>query len=63
MSSSGLRAAGGNDALAAAANGAFVSGLKLILLIGALTVLSGSIAATVLLRRPVAAADARAATA
>jgi len=57
VSSSGLRAAHGNHALAAAANVAFVSGFRLIILIGAATVLGGSIAATVLLRRRVAAVE------
>jgi hypothetical protein len=55
VSSSGLRAAGGNAALADVANAAFVSGLRLVFLIGFAVVLSGSIATAVLVRRPVEA--------
>jgi EmrB/QacA subfamily drug resistance transporter len=55
VSSSGLRAAQGNSALAAVANDAFVSGLRLVFLIGFLIVLVGSIATAVLVRRPVEA--------
>ncbi|HZW75255.1 MAG TPA: MFS transporter, partial [Caldimonas sp.] len=44
VSSSGLRAAGGNSALANVASAAFVSGLRLVFLIGFAVVLSGSIA-------------------
>jgi EmrB/QacA subfamily drug resistance transporter len=51
VSSSGLRAAGRDDALANVATAAFVSGLRLVLLIGFVVVLSGSIAAAVLVRR------------
>jgi EmrB/QacA subfamily drug resistance transporter len=51
VSSSGLRAAAGRPALARAADAAFVSGLRLILLIGFVTVLAGSVAAAVLVRR------------
>ena len=51
VSSSGLRAAGGNDALANVATAAFVSGLRLVFLIGFAVVLLGSIAAAVLVRR------------
>ncbi|MFL6034175.1 MAG: MFS transporter [Gaiellaceae bacterium] len=51
VSSSGLRAAGGNDALANVATAAFVSGLRLVFVIGFLVVLSGSVAAAVLVRR------------
>jgi EmrB/QacA subfamily drug resistance transporter len=50
VSSSGLRAAAGRPALARAADAAFVSGLRLILLIGFVTVLAGSVAAAVLVR-------------
>ena len=63
VSSSGLRAAHGNDSLAAAANVAFVSGFRLIILIGAATVLAGSLAATVLLRRRVTVVEAKTAPA
>jgi EmrB/QacA subfamily drug resistance transporter len=58
VSSSGLRAAAGNPALTDAADAAFVSGLRLILLIGFATVLLGSIAAAVLVRRPAEAPEA-----
>lgn len=51
VSSSGLRAASGRPALVPVANAAFVSGFRLILLIGALTVLAGAIAALLLVRR------------
>src|SRR5262249_24488456 len=51
VSSSGLRAAGGHTALAEVADAAFVSGLRLVFLIGFLVVLSGSTAAAVLVRR------------
>jgi EmrB/QacA subfamily drug resistance transporter len=51
VSSSGLRAAGGNDALANASTAAFVSGLRLVFVIGFAVVLLGSIAAAVLVRR------------
>jgi len=51
VSSSGLRAAAGNDALANVATAAFVSGLRLVFLIGFAVVLSGSIATAVLVRR------------
>jgi EmrB/QacA subfamily drug resistance transporter len=54
VSSSGLRAAHGRPDLTRAADIAFVSGFRLIFLIGCLTVLVGSIAAAVLVRRPVA---------
>jgi EmrB/QacA subfamily drug resistance transporter len=50
VTSSGLRAAAGDARLAHAANGAFVSGLRLIFLCGCLTVLVG--AAASLLVRP-----------
>jgi hypothetical protein len=50
VTSSGLRAAAGDARLAHAANGAFVSGLRLIFLSGCLTVLVG--AAASLLVRP-----------
>jgi EmrB/QacA subfamily drug resistance transporter len=58
ISSSGLRAAGGNQALSHVAEAAFVSGLRLVFLIGFLTVLVGSIAAAVLVRRPADAPEA-----
>jgi MFS transporter, DHA2 family, multidrug resistance protein len=51
ISSSGLRAAHGDEVLAHAANAAFVSGFRLILLVGAATVFVGSLAAVVLVRR------------
>jgi len=51
VSSSGLRAAHGNRVLAHAANVAFVSGFRLILLVAAATVFAGSVAAVVLVRR------------
>jgi EmrB/QacA subfamily drug resistance transporter len=51
VSSSGLRAAHGNQVLAQAANVAFVSGFRLVLLVGAATVFVGSLAAVVLVRR------------
>ena len=53
VSSSGLRAAGGNDALANVATAAFVSGLRLVFLIGFAVVLLGSIAAAVLVPAPI----------
>ncbi|HEX6699471.1 MAG TPA: MFS transporter, partial [Gaiellaceae bacterium] len=54
VASSGLRAAAGNPQLAHAANGAFVSGLRLIILGGCLTLLVGACAS--LLVRPQRAA-------
>ena len=51
VSSSGLRAAGSNEALGNVATAAFVSGLRLVFLIGFAVVLLGSIAAAVLVRR------------
>jgi hypothetical protein len=57
VSSSGLRATVGNPALSHAAEAAFVSGLRLVFLIGFLTVLVGSIAAAVLVRRPTPAPE------
>ena len=57
ISSSGLRATAGNPALSRLGEAAFVSGLRLVLLIGFLTVLAGSIAAAVLVRRPTPAPD------
>jgi len=57
VSSSGLRAAAGRPALARAANVAFVSGFRLVLLISCVTVLIGSVAAAVLVRRPVKAPE------
>jgi EmrB/QacA subfamily drug resistance transporter len=58
VSSSGLRAANGNSALAEAANAAFVSGLRLVFLIGFLVVLGGSLATAVLVRRRAKAPEA-----
>jgi EmrB/QacA subfamily drug resistance transporter len=57
VSSSGLRATAGNPALTRAADAAFVSGLRLVFLIGFATVLAGSIAAAVLVRRPAKAPE------
>jgi EmrB/QacA subfamily drug resistance transporter len=57
VSSSGLRATVGNPALSHVAEAAFVSGLRLVFLIGFLTVLVGSIAAAVLVRRPTPAPE------
>jgi EmrB/QacA subfamily drug resistance transporter len=56
VSSSGLRATAGNPALTRAADAAFVSGLRLVLLIGFATVLAGSLAA-LLVRRPAKAPE------
>jgi EmrB/QacA subfamily drug resistance transporter len=50
VSSSGLRAAHGDSALAALANAAFVSGMHLVLLICVCTLVAGSLAAAVLAR-------------
>jgi len=50
VSSSGLRAAHGDSQLAGIANAAFVSGFRLILLIGSLTLLAGAVFAAVLVR-------------
>ncbi len=58
VSSSGLRAAGGRPALTNVAEAAFVSGLRLVLLIGFAAVLAGGIGAAVLVRRRVEAAEA-----
>jgi EmrB/QacA subfamily drug resistance transporter len=58
VSSSGLRAAAGRPALARAADAAFVSGLRLVFLIGFVLVLAGSISAAVLVRRRVEAREA-----
>jgi len=58
VSSSGLRAAAGRPALTNVAEAAFVSGLRLVLLIGFGAVLAGSIAAAVLVRRRVEAPEA-----
>jgi EmrB/QacA subfamily drug resistance transporter len=52
VSSSGLRAAHGQPAFASLANAAFVSGFRLILLIGCLTLVAGALAAAVLVRTP-----------
>jgi predicted MFS family arabinose efflux permease len=57
VSSSGMRAAAGRPALARLAEPAFVSGLQLVLLIGFFTVLAGSIAAAVLVRKRVDAPE------
>jgi predicted MFS family arabinose efflux permease len=51
VSSSGLRPAAGRPALAHVADAAFVSGLRLVLVIGFAVVLAGSLAAAVLVRR------------
>ena len=56
VSSSGLRAARGNETLAHAANAAFVSGLRFVLLIACITVFVGSLAAAALVRRRAATA-------
>jgi predicted MFS family arabinose efflux permease len=58
VSSSGLRASGGKPALRNAADAAFVSGLRLIVLIGFAVVLVGSLAAALLVRRPEPAREA-----
>jgi EmrB/QacA subfamily drug resistance transporter len=58
VSSSGLRAAGGNSTLAGVAEAAFVSGLRLVFVIGFAVVLCGSIAAAVLVRRRAKAPEA-----
>ena len=58
VSSSGLRAAAGRPALTNVAEAAFVSGLRLVLLIGFGAVLAGSIAAALLVRRRVEAPEA-----
>ena len=50
VSSSGLRAADGDSQLAGIANAAFVSGFRLILLIGCLTLLAGAVFAAVLVQ-------------
>ena len=52
VSSSGLRATADTPALTHVADAAFLSGLRLILLIGFATVLAGSIAAALLVRGP-----------
>jgi predicted MFS family arabinose efflux permease len=51
VSSSGLRAARGNPALRHAANVAFVSGFRLVVLVSCATVFVGSVAAAALVRR------------
>jgi predicted MFS family arabinose efflux permease len=56
VSSSGLRAAHGRASLVPVANAAFVSGFRLVLLIGCITVLVGSLAAAFLVRRSAAPA-------
>jgi len=53
VSSSGLRAAAGRPALAHPADVAFVSGFRLILQIGCVTLLVGAVTAAALVRRPV----------
>jgi EmrB/QacA subfamily drug resistance transporter len=55
VSVSGERAAGGRQALVSAADAAFVSGLRLILLIGFVVVLVGVLASVAFVRRPGAA--------
>ena len=52
VTSSGLRAAGGDPTLARAANVAFVGGFRLVLLAGCLTVLAGAGAALLVRRKP-----------
>jgi EmrB/QacA subfamily drug resistance transporter len=52
VSSSGLRAAAGRPGLESIANAAFVSGFKLVLLIGFLTLAVGAVAAALLVRTP-----------
>jgi len=56
VSSSGLRAAANRPALAPVANAAFVSGFRLILAVGCLTLLVGAAAALLVRRRPSPAA-------
>jgi EmrB/QacA subfamily drug resistance transporter len=58
VSSSGLRAAAGRPALAPVAGAAFVSGFRLILVVGFLTLLVGAAAALLVRRRTSAAARA-----
>ena len=58
VSSSGLRATAGDAALTRAADASFVSGLRFVLLIGFATVLAGSLAAALLVRRPSEAPEA-----
>ena len=58
VSSSGLRAAKGRPSLIPVANAAFVSGFRLMLLVGCLTVLAGAIAALLVRRRSQPAAAA-----
>ena len=53
VSSSGLRAAGADPALRHAADVAFVSGLRLVFLVGFAVVAVGALAGLVLVRRPV----------
>ena len=57
VSSSGLRAVAGRPELTHAADAAFVSGLRLVLLIGFATVLAGSLAAALLIRGKVEAPE------
>jgi hypothetical protein len=52
VSSSGLRAAIGRPALEPVADAAFVSGFRLILLIGCLTLVAGAVASALLVRTP-----------
>jgi EmrB/QacA subfamily drug resistance transporter len=52
VSSTGLRAAADRPSLATVAEGAFVSGLRLILFIGCITLFVGSLAAALLVRNP-----------
>jgi EmrB/QacA subfamily drug resistance transporter len=63
VSSSGLRAAGGDPKLSEAANTAFVSGLHLILFVGCLTVLVGAGASLLVRSRRAEASEPAAATA
>jgi EmrB/QacA subfamily drug resistance transporter len=52
VSSSGLRAASGRPALVPVADAAFVSGFRLILLLGCLTLVVGAVAGALLVRSP-----------
>jgi EmrB/QacA subfamily drug resistance transporter len=63
VSSSGLRAAAGNPSLRPVADAAFVSGFRLIILLGAVAVFVGALAAAVLVRRPAKAPAAAPASA
>src|SRR5689334_16843206 len=60
VASTGVRAAGGRPAVVHAASIAFVSGLNAVLLVGAIVVAVGAVAAAVLMRSPKPAAAAAA---